>query len=94
MITKEDLIEYLKKINDLKEGVSSYAYEEEYKLRNGDTKKRVIIAVNDYDLYTTDKSFRDIINEAREKCQDTLFAVFRPLNNKIKKELQDKIITP
>ncbi len=34
-----DLIEYLKKINDLKEGVSSYAYEEDYKLRSGDTKK-------------------------------------------------------
>ena len=40
-----DLIKYLKKINDLKEGVSSYAYEEDYKLRNGDTKKLVIIAL-------------------------------------------------
>ena len=87
-----DLIEYLKKINDLKEGVSSYAYEEEYKLSNGDTKKWVIIAVNDYDLYTQSLDFSDIINEARARCQDTLFAVYRPLNDKVKKQLKDKII--
>ena len=30
MITREELKEYLKKINDLKEDVSSYAYKEDY----------------------------------------------------------------
>ena len=94
MITKEELKEYLKKINDLKEDVSSYAYKEDYILNNGNKEKWVIIAVNDYDLYMKDQSFRNIINEMRSKCQDKLFSVYRPLNSKVKKELQDKIIMP
>lgn len=89
-----EIIECLKKINQLKEGVSSYSYEDEYTLKNGDKKKWVIIAVNDYDMYMNDKSFRDIINEARTKCQDTLISVYRPLNNNVKKQLKDKIIIP
>lgn len=94
MITQEDLKDYLRKIDALKDGVFSYAYEDEIKLKNGDTRKWVIVAVNDYDLYTQSLDFSDIINEARTRCQDTLFAVYRPLNDKVKKQLKDKIIIP
>lgn len=94
MITQEDLKDYLRKIDALKDGVSSYAYKEDYILNNGNKEKWVIVAVNDYDLYMKDQSFRNIINEVRSKCQDKLFSVYRPLNSKVKKELQDKIIMP
>ena len=95
MITEKDIIDLLKSINKLKAGISSYAYEDENTLKNGDKSTWLIVSVNDYDFYMKDHEFRELINNAREKCQDKLISVYRPLNDNVKKQLKGKkIIMP
>lgn len=92
MITREEIIEYLKKINGLKEGISSYAYEDDGLIRENIKIKCLVFAIDDYDFYFSNNiELNSIIDEVRKKHQHVC-VMYRPLNDKMKILLKDKII--
>ena len=83
----EFIIEYLRKIEGLKDGVKAYAYSKE---------KWLEVAISDYDFYRDDEDLKNIEKEFRiglkEKYNTKVVFVYRAYNDAAFKLLKDKEI--
>ena len=83
----ELVIEYLRKIEGLKDGVKAYAYNQE---------KWLEVAISDYDFYRDDASLHSIENEFRndlfQKYNTKVIFVYREYNDAAFKLLKNKEI--
>lgn len=85
MSENELLLSSLKRIEDLKEGLHTYAY------NTGDW---IEIAVDDYDFYKDDKDFANLSKEIHKEFMDKfnikIVFVYCPYNDNAIKRIKDK----
>lgn len=85
MSENELLLSSLKRIEELKEGLHTYAY------NTGDW---IEIAVDDYDFYRDDKGFADVSKEIHKEFMDKfnmkIVFVYCPYSDKALKRITDK----
>lgn len=83
----EIIIEYLRKIEGLKDGIKSYAYNQDEWLE---------VAISDYDFYRDNEDLKNIEKEFRnglkEKYNTKVVFVYRAYNDAAFKLLKDKEI--
>ena len=83
----EHIIEYLRKIEGLKDGVKAYAYMQD---------KWIEIAISDYDFYSENEDLKnlkkEIINGLKEKYSTKVVFVYRAYNDAAFKLLKNKEI--